>query len=107
MDILKDDVIAILSEKIISKSERNGHYSKFKPGLDRQISMREYTRVQRKLLRYQFALVSLTKSGHIGKASTLEKVWSSKKQKSFLLEHLKRRFRGKSLQFMSVLLFPF
>ena len=74
MDILKYDVIAILSEKVNSKSERNGHYSKFQPGMDRQISMREYTRVQRNLLRYQFALAALTKSGHIGKASTLEKV---------------------------------
>ena len=32
MDILKNDVIAILNEKVNSKSTRNGHYSKLSSG---------------------------------------------------------------------------
>ena len=40
MDILKNDVITILSEKVNSKSARNGQYSKFQPGLDKQIIIR-------------------------------------------------------------------
>ena len=44
---------------------------------------------------------------HIRKASTLEKVCLSKNKKSCLLKHLEKGFRGKSLQFMSVLLLPF
>ena len=40
MDILKDDVIAILSEKINSKLARNGQSSTVQPGPDKQISMR-------------------------------------------------------------------
>ena len=40
MDILKNDVIYILSEKQNSKSERNRKYSKF-PGTNKQISKNE------------------------------------------------------------------
>ena len=40
MDILKNDVIYILSEKQNSKSERNRQFTKF-PGPDKQISQHE------------------------------------------------------------------
>ena len=39
MDILKNDVIAILSEKINSKLARNGQSSTSPPGSDKQISL--------------------------------------------------------------------
>ena len=39
MDILKNDVITILYEKMNLKSARNGHFSDFQPGSDKQISM--------------------------------------------------------------------
>ena len=54
-----------------------------------------------------FCAISLPMSGHIGYSSTLNKVCSSKNKKSFLLEHPKRGFRGKRLEFTSVLLLPF
>ena len=88
MDILKNDVIAILSEKINSKLARNGQSSTFPPGPDKQISLP-------------------TSHWHIWKTWTLEKVCSSKNQKSFLLEHLEKGFRVKSLQFTLVLWLPF
>ena len=84
MDILKNDVNAILSEKINSKLKRNGQSSTFPPGPDKQISLP-------------------TSHWHIGKTSNLEKVCLSKNQKSFLLEHLEKGFRVKSLQFTLVL----
>ena len=84
MDILKNDVIAILSEKINSKLARNGQSSTFPPGPDKQITLP-------------------TSHQHIGETSTPEKVCSSKNRKSFPLEHLERGFRVKSLLFMSVL----
>ena len=40
MDILKNDVIAILNKKVNSKFERNEQSSKFPPGPDQQISIR-------------------------------------------------------------------
>ena len=39
MDILKNDVMAVINEKINSISARNEQYSKFQPGPDKQISM--------------------------------------------------------------------
>ena len=38
MDILKNDVFTIISEKVNSKSARNVQSSYFQPGLDKQIS---------------------------------------------------------------------
>ena len=40
MDILKNDVRAVLVEKVNMKSERKGKYSEFLPGLKNQISIR-------------------------------------------------------------------
>jgi len=84
MDILINDVAAILSEKVNPKLGRNAQATTFPPGTDKQISLP-------------------TSHWHIGKTSTLEKVFSSKNQKSFLFEHLERGFRVKSLQFTLVL----
>ena len=78
MIILKNDVIAILSEKINSKLARNGQSPTFPPGPDKQISLP-------------------TSHWHISKTSNLEKIWSSKKSEVISLRTSGKRLPGKKL----------
>jgi len=69
MNILKNDVIAILGQKVNSISARSGRSSTFVPGPDKQVRWAiKVHRVQ------QYLVFSFSTVGHIGKASTLEKI---------------------------------
>ena len=57
MKILKNDVTAILGEKVKSKSARNRQFSIFPPGPDKQISLCRANSIQQYFLRYQFVYV--------------------------------------------------
>ena len=61
MDILKNDVIYILSEKQNSKSERNRQFTKF-PGPDKQISKHE---LGVRVFNYNLRILSLGESKEV------------------------------------------
>ena len=84
MDILKNDVTAILGQIFDTKLQENKRHSTMTPGLDEK----------NRTLIFTCCLTS------VGLKS---KNCSSKKQKSFLLEHQESDFREKNLQFTLVL----
>ena len=101
MIILKNDVIAILSEKVNSISARNGQ-STFPVGPDKQYEVVKSAVADNTLWDYNFSIEE-----HISKASTLDKNCLSNNKKSFLWKRLEKGFQAKSLQFISVSSLPF
>ena len=85
MDILKNDVTAILGQIFDMKLQENKRHSTMTPGLDKN--------------GYHFYIIYI----RFSESKNLRKISLSKNQKSFRLEHQESDFRERNLQCTLVL----